>query len=482
MVDMFEPQYVQWPDLLAANLSSRESRAAILGTERVKRIRSQVVSKALSYTQHLADLARSRGLSGINPLSGDFNLDTPIVMAGHQPVIYHPGLLSKLEALRRLSADTQALPIQVIIDTDQGDAGNIIWPLVVAGQLEIKRASLSETRDEHSLYSGCRVAKAQKINDLFCEIAADLDQSGLSDASKRAKEVQLAYAALAGESLIEANSIVRSLFSDTAVLEAPLSILLTETELKEVIGELFVDSPRLVATYNLTLDNYRKEHRISNPANPFPNMKVDAQGVELPLWRISGESRKPVFYSTNDSIGDSKCNYLVTRGSITTLLLRAYCSDLFVHGLGGGKYDRFVEQFSEAYYGLTLPGFVVASKTVALFPEKLAQLNRDVELASNVKDMISKTEAYLGRNIFTEAEELHLGEFIAERNKLRAELQQVSDPEQRSAVARRLNEANRQVRLIIEQGSLKSVIANAAANEVLLAKWGFREFPFFFYH
>jgi hypothetical protein len=482
MVDIFEPQYVQWPDLLAANLSSRASRAAILGKERVERIRSQVVAKALSYTQNLVDLARSKGLSAIKPLSCDFNLDTPIVMAGHQPVIYHPGLLLKLQALKRISIDTPALPIQVITDTDEGDAGLINWPRVAVGQLEIKRTSLSEVRDGNSLHSGCRVASAQKISDLFCEIVADLDRSGLSDAAKRAKEVQWAYEALAGESLIEANSIIRSLFSDTAILEVPLSILLTETELRDVIGEFFVDSNRLVATYNLTLDNYRKEHRIINPANPFPNMKVDSLGAELPLWNIRDGRRSPVFSRTDELKEDSHCNYLVTRGSITTLLLRAYCSDLFVHGLGGGKYDRFVEQFSAAYYGLTLPNFVVASRTAALFPEKLAQLNRDIELASNVKDMISKTEAYLGRNIFTEGEELHLGELIAERNKLRVELQQVSDQEQRGGIARKLNEANRQVRLIIEQGSLKSVIVNAAANEVLLAKWGFREFPFFFYH
>jgi hypothetical protein len=208
-------------------------------------------------------------------------------------------------------------------------------------------------------------------------------------------------------------------------------------------------------------------------------MKVDDRGLEIPLWMISGGSREPVFNKSEQP--KQAGEFLATRGSITTLLLRAYCSDLFVHGLGGGKYDRFVEQFAKSYLGITLPRFVVASRAVSLFPQKVAKLSREVELASKVKEMISKTELFLGQGIFTDEEEIELKNIITRRDELRLKLQGLDEGDQRSSVSRELNEANKVVRSIIEQGSLKQTIAGAAANEVLLARWSFREFPFFFF-
>jgi len=477
MVDICEPPYAVWSEILRTNLESRPERESSLESSRFKKIRDELFSSATSYTKALVELAHSKGIRAISAPVQKYTQAETIVMAGHQPVIYHSGLLYKLEALRRLSDDTRALPIHVVIDTDEGEAGIISWPLVSAGNLEIKRASIGSHGGRDSLYSEQRVADGDTVTRVFNQIKEDLTTSGLEPVASRAEEVKLAYLALAGESLIAANSIVRWLFSDTAMLEVPISELLKGDEFKAVLEEFYSDAPRLVEIYNTTLNNYRKEHRITNAANPFPNMKVDDRGTEMPLWMISGGAREPVFNKSGQpkQVGE----FLATRGSITTLLLRAYCSDLFVHGLGGGKYDRFVEQFAQSYLGVTLPRFVVASRTVSLFPEKVAKLSREVELASKVKEMISKTELFLGQGIFTDKEEIELKNIITRRDELRLKLQGPGESDQRSTVSRELNEANKAVRSIIEQGSLKTIIAGAAANEALLARWSFREFPFF---
>jgi len=479
MVDICEPPYANWHEVLKINMESRVERESALGAPLFKAVRDQSLARAIGYTKSLVELAHSKGLRVIADSSERYRQGEAIVMDGHQPLIYHPGLLYKLEALRRLSVDTSAVPIHVVIDTDEGDAGSISWPLVAAGNLEIKRASICSHGGTNSLYSEQRVADGDTVIRIFNEIKEDLTASGLAQIASRVEEVKFAYVALAGESLIAANSIVRWLFSDTAMLEVPLSELLKADEFKAILEGFFSDAPRLVEIYNTTLNNYRREHKISNAANPFPNMKVDDRGTEMPLWRILRGAREPVFNKSErpKQIGE----FLATRGSITTLLLRAYCSDLFVHGLGGGKYDRFVEQFAESYLGVTLPGFVVASRTVSLFPEKAAKLSREVELASKVKEMISKTELFLGQGIFTEEEERELKSIITKRDELRLKLQGPIESDHRSAVSRELNEANKAVRSIIEQGSLKQTIAGAAANEALLTRWSFREFPFFYF-
>jgi hypothetical protein len=163
------------------------------------------------------------------------------------------------------------------------------------------------------------------------------------------------------------------------------------------------------------------------------------------------------------------------------MVLRGFCSDLFVHGRGGGKYDRFVDQLALQYLKVKLPKYVVASRTRHLFPEKVADISHSVELASKVKEMTSKTELFLGQGIFTAEEEGTLAALCAQRVSLRAELQRTTNPDARSAASHALNTANRAVRGVVENGSLRTHIEAAAANETALARWSFREFPFFMF-
>jgi len=211
-------------------------------------------------------------------------------------------------------------------------------------------------------------------------------------------------------------------------------------------------------------------------------MKSVEGEMELPLWRIRAGSRRPTFVRPEPS--ERICEveeYLAPRGSITTMILRGFCSDLFIHGLGGGKYDQFVDQFAEAYLGVKLPAYVVASRTRHIFPERVADLQRKVELSAKVKEITSKTEQYLGQRIFSADEEEVLRGLVDERNVLRVAIQTAATPEAKSTAAHALNEANRKVRAVVETGSLQEIITNAAAHEALLARWSYREFSFFLY-
>ena len=60
----------------------------------------------------------------------------PIVMTGHQPVIFHSGLTFKYETTERFAAENNAIGVAVIIDTYQGDAGQFSHPQKFAERLE----------------------------------------------------------------------------------------------------------------------------------------------------------------------------------------------------------------------------------------------------------------------------------------------------------------------------------------------------------
>lgn len=481
MVDTYEPPYGAWREILQRNWTTRAARDEILGRERVSAIRDRLCAIAVQHTARIIEAATRCGIEQPSFRSVRNAGEDRIIMAGHQPVVYHPGLLCKVQALSKFAAEVHAIGVHVVIDTDEGDGGAMVWPRLCREGLELRRASLVSTGEASALYAGQRVASSAHVAQIFAEIESDLAQSCLSDAATQAQYVGSLYEQLAGEPLSVAHAVVRWALDGARTLEVPLSMLVQDSEMRSVLEGYADDGARLSVVYNTSLDSYRRDHRIHNPANPFPNMRSSDGATEVPLWRIQGGARKALYVGNEGRKVSEGGSFLAPRGSLTTMVLRGFCSDLFIHGLGGGKYDRFVDQFARAYLNLELPLYVVASRTWHLFPEKVVELQRSLELASKVKEIASKTENFLGQGIFSEEEEAALHRLSAERRVMRDALQHATTPEERSVISHRLNMANREVRAVIEGGSLREHITNAAAHEASLARWSFREFPFFLY-
>ena len=161
------------------------------------------------------------------------------------------------------------------------------------------------------------------------------------------------------------------------------------------------------------------------------------------------------------------------------MLLRGYCSDLFIHGLGGGRYDRFVTMFASEYQQIELPTFVVASRTRVLDEKRVEKLSASIARARSIKEVVSQTERYLGAGIFSQVEEARLRDLVAYRLKLREQMSKALNADERSATAHALNQANREVREIVQSCSLRVDVEELHRNENLLAQWSYREFPQF---
>ena len=57
---------------------------------------------------------------------------------------------------------------------------------------------------------------------------------------------------------------------------------------------------------------------------------------------------------------------------VTTLWARLALSDLFLHGIGGAKYDQVTDRLMETFFGLDPPGIMVLSATLCLPVPRLA--------------------------------------------------------------------------------------------------------------
>ena len=488
MSDVIVPPYPDWKALLEQSMKARPEIAAAVGAHEVLNARADVAECAQRYTDYLLRAASERGIRLVD--AGDLpdNSQDAAVMAGHQPVVFHPGLLFKAQILSKFSRESGALGIQVIIDTDAGDLCEISWPRVSGDALLVRRASIAcatvpsnQNVDAPVLYSAQQIKTRDEIHEIFSEMQTDLLAAGLDSAAERARKVGAVYELLAGCSLAMANSIARWSFERRGYREVPLSMLLRDTSLRHVVSKLAQDSTRLFETYNGCLDNYRREHSIKNVANPFPNLKKRDDSFELPFWVVRDGERQPLWSSDKDLVDFGEETYLATRGSITTMILRAYCSDLFIHGIGGGKYDRFVDSFGAHYLGTPLSPFVVASRTRVINPSRVDELSAAVLRGSSMKQVVSQTELYLGKGIFTAQEECRLREVLAKRARLREQLGTAASPEEKSTVAHALNQMNTEVREVVQGSILQSDVAELPRNQKLLEGWSYREFPYFLF-
>jgi hypothetical protein len=482
-VRTLEPPYDSWTDLLKANQQQQATLDNVFGHQSRATIKEEIVQLACAHTKTVKNLARDIGvtLQGTECSSGT-PARGPIIMSGHQPVLYHRGLAFKSETLSRFARESGGIGIHVVIDTDEGDGGAIAWPKVINDTLEIKRGSIvAEPPRGGTTFGIQRLASRDRIVELFEEIESDVRQSALSQVARRVRHMREVYAALADQPVSIAHSIARWSVNPSAHIEVLLSDLMTRTGLHDVIRELAKSGAQLVRAYNATLEEHRQEHRIENTANPFPNLKISEAGIELPFWVVEKGVRSALFLLPGEVLPSLSHGFYAPRGSITTLFLRGYCSDMFIHGLGGRRYDTFVDRFVRHYFNVELPKFVVASETQYLFPNEVKRIGREVEIALQFKEIVARTEKFFGQDIFSPEEERTLQLLIDSRNQLRAKIQQAQTEADRRPIAHALNEANRRVRDILEAGSLQAIRARASSNEAALTRWKFREFPFFMF-
>jgi hypothetical protein len=155
-----------------------------------------------------------------------------------------------------------------------------------------------------------------------------------------------------------------------------------------------------VEVHNAVLARYRSAHGIRSTHHPVPALAVDGEWREAPFWawRHDQPRRHPLFvrqlartmelrmlgedepFLELPLAPDREACCAVerlqslsarrirvrTRALSTTLFSRLLLSDLFVHGIGGAKYDELGDEIMSGFYGIEPPTFLTLSMTLWL--------------------------------------------------------------------------------------------------------------------
>ncbi|MEO1529285.1 MAG: hypothetical protein AAFX06_28020, partial [Planctomycetota bacterium] len=178
-------------------------------------------------------------------------------------------------------------------------------------------------------------------------------------------------------------------------VEVPQSVVCRSLGFVDFTVQILREAERFRECYNSAADTFRAAHGIRSSAHPVPNLGRDGDWIETPLWLYGNQSpqRRGVWVRRvgaaieitdrarrqrrieNIESADAAESLaglftpefkLRSRALITTMYARLVLSDLFLHGIGGGKYDELGGQIAADFWGIQPPSFMVLSATVHL--------------------------------------------------------------------------------------------------------------------
>jgi hypothetical protein len=344
----------------------------------------------------------------------------PVIVTGHQPPPFHPGVWIKNFLAGSLARAVGGVGLNLTADNDEVHAQVLRFPTRAPRGARRRHGGpgrLIKSDADHASGDAVRMAEVslaapapglafeeQPASALRREAAAEilaalppLPAEGfrrcwqdLLAAARRAAGLGEAFA-LARRRLEEELGLVN--------LELPVSLLADSAAFRLFVAEMLLRHEAFFAAYNEALAEYRRAYRERSAAQPVPDLARDGPRLELPLWvwragekrrRLWGEQqggairlfadREPISALDVDAVrarrGSGGASPLAALGAAgwkirpralsMTLFVRLALGETFIHGLGGALYEKVTDAWCERLFGVRPPEIVLASCTVHL--------------------------------------------------------------------------------------------------------------------
>ena len=408
------PPLEQVPDLLAHNRRAQGAGPSLLG-RRWSELRDQACFSAVR-----AACAYLRENGEDHPAISPAR---PLVVAGHQPELFHPGVWVKSFALQGLARKHELTPLNLIVDNDAVKVTSIRVPAPPSAEhpwphlttVPFDRGGAEAPYEEQTIHDAALFADfAERVGVILRGWPLEpLLPDFWTEVRRQAER---------NPHLGNCFSVARRRLErrwGCHNLEVPLSALCRTPSFGWFACHLLAELPRFHAQYNERVGAYRRLHGIKSRNHPVPDLATDGDWLEAPLWAWrSGRPRRARLFARLradrielragtdawPSLPWSPSNPEATvnawqemepqglkvrsRALTTTLYARLFLGDLFIHGIGGGKYDELTDELMAGFYHLTPPAFLILSATKLLpLPSspvgpgdcrRLARLLRDV--------------------------------------------------------------------------------------------------------
>lgn len=393
--------------------------------------------------------------------------DGPVVVTGHQPEFYHAGVWAKNIVASRLARALGGRAVNLIVDNDAPKRTTLAVPHTHDGMLSVQDVPFAEYR------VGLAFEQYHALGPQAGERLIDELRRALGDKAYHDSAMPIMADALTDDT--HAQDLVDQVTAARKAVEKQFGLELIERRVSQVwagpvLLDILLNADRFFACYNDALADFRKELGLSGTERPVPDL-VERQGrLELPVWVyrhsrprrrlfVQRDGETITFYADDDDIGSVRASDLSEgdamsrlaavlgwrfrpRALTLTFWARLLLGDLFIHGIGGAKYDRITDQLMRRYLEIEPPEMACVSATVRMPMERFPAGKDDLIAARRkVRDVHYNPQRYLSAIAGAVSERLQKRvDAIAESDRLRAE--EPDDHEARRAVfheIRRLN-------------------------------------------
>lgn len=315
--------------------------------------------------------------------------DGLVVVTGHQPDFIHPGVWAKHVVVQRFADAIGGKALNLIVDSDAYKAPAIVVPQIGDDGIRIRRVSVhpSDGGRAYEQLPALSAADVDAIRGQTMEFMGD----GFDSSAMPAFLAELAVGAGRSDwvdQAVAARQAVEREF-DVDLRDVRASTL----PFAPLFGDILLNASAFAASYNGALADYRREYRVRGVGRPIPDLVHDGDRFEVPIWALrSDQPRRRVLVSRQgeelavyaddelmgllpaNGLADLVCSdepwsalggwQLRPRALTLTLWARLLLADLFVHGIGGAKYDRISDLIIRDYYQVDPPHMACVSATV----------------------------------------------------------------------------------------------------------------------
>ena len=316
------------------------------------------------------------------------NPNQPVIVVGHQPDFIHPGVWAKNVVARRLAHALHGAAVNLIVDSDAPKRLSIRVPVTHEDRLIVREVRAGTLRPECA-YEQIAAIPASEIETLRRQIHESLRD-------RFAGSLMASF--LDGLAESPNTDWVSQITEGRRKVESEFNIDLQDLRIRDswwspLAAHLLLDPGGFARAYNDSIAEYRVQNKVRSPNRPIPVLVVEDDRVELPFWfYVADQSRRRVFVAadqdhvtlcaqsepivtfsrkqieTSEDVVElvrRESGWLLRpRALITTIWARLFLADLFIHGIGGAKYDHISDLIIARYFQLPAPEIACATATL----------------------------------------------------------------------------------------------------------------------
>lgn len=321
----------------------------------------------------------------------------PVFAAGHQVEFFHAGVLAKTVAVQALATLTGGSAVCLVVDCDLPKTTRLTVPQITARELRAVDVVIPGLEAQRAMETQPAASRADWL-DFFVQVAS-LYEHYEACLLRTFADAWLADPAAhleIGDAMSRAWGAVAGALGLPGVRPLRASALCQTPAFRAFAAHLLLHAPRLADEYNRAQSAYRRRHRLRNPAQPVPPLATAPGVTETPLWAFRDDGRRRRLYvaengaelelrAGGESLGRLERAWLADpvqagrpwppeehgwrlrpRALTLSAFARLFLADLFIHGIGGAKYDEITDDFLRGFLGREPPPIACVSATLHL--------------------------------------------------------------------------------------------------------------------